>query len=615
MRFALCLDLAPYCKGGFLMNAVLASISQTQGTWQNAFMDPVDTELLAAQHPELMRETLKVYCGLVQASHTPTSLHSCAAANHLFVTGRCAMTIDWGYAFMYMYNVPPILQTFQVTGNRTQRAAPHSSAIELVGNLGVSPLPGSSRVYDRGERIVKECSQSTCPLATQDIIVTYSTNASSVFAGPSKASNSSSSSGSNSSSGISGSSGSSGTNGSGRGSNSSGNSSSGSSGRGSSSSSSISSSSVSSSSGGNGSGRRHHRCHGGNGSEGRGSTGSSSSFDQRSSMAESREDLGGQREQNSAPVAEDKQLVVDGRRTAWVNRAPYSVFIAGITTLCNPTIDETGRETRVYQTQRMSATSQTVSSIVLPPAVFEAAKRAMLKSKLDELGEDAAVRAHTLVTKDDFRGKGGPPLLGLGVPDFSDGEMASWWLQFDGKPEDELAMANEQLFFSAADSRRYFQALWKARYTYRNQAPDFTATPLVSRAHRLVMEEVALYAAAAPSFSMDIAVGGVKNRSIDAMQADPSSKQAMQAALWRATAFDESMLEAPASGLTPGQLGGSIAGPVAFVLLVALVALPFGLHSSRKKRHRTLWGASIPPKISRAAHRCGRPCLSACVMK
>lgn len=59
---------------------------------QNAFMDPVDTELLAAQHPELMRETLKVYRGLVQASHTPTyvsglitlfspSAHACA---HLF---------------------------------------------------------------------------------------------------------------------------------------------------------------------------------------------------------------------------------------------------------------------------------------------------------------------------------------------------------------------------------------------------------------------------------------------------------------------------------------------------------------------------------------------------
>eukprot|EP00967_Tisochrysis_lutea_P021010 scaffold23865_cov18-Tisochrysis_lutea.AAC.1 len=52
----------------------------------------------------------------------------------------------------------------------------------------------------------------------------------------------------------------------------------------------------------------------------------------------------------------------------------------------------------------------------------------------------------------------------------------------------------------------------------------------------------------------------LRRRSIDAMQADPSSKQTMQAALWRATAFDASMLEAPTSGLTPAQLAGSIAG-------------------------------------------------------
>eukprot|EP00983_Pelagomonas_calceolata_P037280 1136268-Pelagomonas_calceolata.AAC.4 len=33
-RFALCLDLAPYCQGGYVLNAILASMSQTQGTWQ-----------------------------------------------------------------------------------------------------------------------------------------------------------------------------------------------------------------------------------------------------------------------------------------------------------------------------------------------------------------------------------------------------------------------------------------------------------------------------------------------------------------------------------------------------------------------------------------------------
>uniref|UniRef100_A0A7S3R8N7 Guanylate cyclase domain-containing protein n=1 Tax=Dunaliella tertiolecta TaxID=3047 RepID=A0A7S3R8N7_DUNTE len=540
LRFALCLDLAPYCKGAFLLNAVMASVSQTQGTWQNAFMDPVDTELLAVQHPELMRETLQVYRSLAQASHLPTSLHSCAAVNHLFATGRCAMTIDWGYAFMYMYNIPPVLQTSEASGNRSsQRAAPHPFAIDLVDNVGVSPLPGSSRTYDRAERVVKECSPSTCPLATQEVIVTYSWNASNLLGSPSKASDGSGSSFNSSQS-------------------------------------------------------SHHSSGGGIRSDSSGSASSrTGSSDQESSRGASSSNLGSQQVQSSALTMGDKQLV-DGQRTAWVNRAPYSVFIAGITALCNPTLDTSGQETRVYQTQRMSAASQTVSSIVLPPAVFEAAKRAIFKSKLDKLGEGAAARAHALVTKGDLGVEGDLPFQA--VPDFSDEELASWWLEFEGKPEDELGDVSERMFLSVPDSRRYLQALWKARYTYRNQAPDFTATPVVSRAHRLVMEEAALYVAAAPSFSMDTAVGGVKKRSIDAMQADPSSKQTMQAALWRATAFDASMLEAPTSGLTPAQLAGSIAGPVVFTILVAVGALLLWLHSNRRKKHQTLWGASIPPK-------------------
>eukprot|EP00967_Tisochrysis_lutea_P055833 scaffold70372_cov18-Tisochrysis_lutea.AAC.1 len=151
-RFALCLDLAPYCQGAYVLNAILASISQTQGTWQliaciacdcipacsdnssphnsiadeqdeqvralffggrqflasafsrrqqwcatqstrmlheamaesyqtsclhqkspqNAFVDPMELELLSIKHPELMKEALQVYRDLAQASHLPT---------------------------------------------------------------------------------------------------------------------------------------------------------------------------------------------------------------------------------------------------------------------------------------------------------------------------------------------------------------------------------------------------------------------------------------------------------------------------------------------------------------------------------------------------------------
>ena len=54
------------------------------------------------------------------------------------------------------------------------RAPQPSSSIHVIGNLGVSPLPGSSRVYDREERVMKECASSViCPLAAQETITTY----------------------------------------------------------------------------------------------------------------------------------------------------------------------------------------------------------------------------------------------------------------------------------------------------------------------------------------------------------------------------------------------------------------------------------------------------------
>eukprot|EP00983_Pelagomonas_calceolata_P067304 1149426-Pelagomonas_calceolata.AAC.1 len=40
-----------------------------------------------------------------------------------------------------------------------------------------------------------------------------------------------------------------------------------------------------------------------------------------------------------------KQLVVDGQRAAWVNRAPYSVYPPAILTLCNPSLDDQGKDT------------------------------------------------------------------------------------------------------------------------------------------------------------------------------------------------------------------------------------------------------------------------------
>lgn len=163
---------------------------------------------------------------------------------------RFCITLTWRFpASLAVYNTPPVWQAGARTGtdNKTSaHAKPNAMGIDLVGNLGVAPLPGSSRVYDREERGIRGCSPSVCPLATQDVVVTYSKVAPSVPANQTAASD-------NSQSSVLG------------------------------------------------------------------------------------DNKGGSRSSNPA---------VDGQKDVWVNRAPYSVFIAGITTLCNPTLDSRGKETR-----------------------------------------------------------------------------------------------------------------------------------------------------------------------------------------------------------------------------------------------------------------------------
>eukprot|EP00983_Pelagomonas_calceolata_P030230 948125-Pelagomonas_calceolata.AAC.1 len=181
-----------------------------------------------------------------------------------------------------VYNSPRLDGTR--TTDSSNSSKPHPAAESLVGNVGVSPLPGSSRVYDRGERVVKECNPSTCPLANQDMVSTYSRISSELPANLTKPSNSSSSSSSQ--------------------------------------------------------GSQSHR----SGTEVGGWSERSSSTSSRGKQSN---EAGSQQEQKSNSVMGYKQLVVDEQRAAWVNRAPYSVYTPGIKTLCNPSLDSQGRDTGV----------------------------------------------------------------------------------------------------------------------------------------------------------------------------------------------------------------------------------------------------------------------------
>jgi hypothetical protein len=181
-----------------------------------------------------------------------------------------------------VYNSPRIVQAGSFDED-TNSTAPNPKAMSLVGNVGVSPLPGSERVYDRSTRNVRKCTNASnlCPLATEELVATYSSilAASNATAGGTKAR--------------------------------------GEDGRGD-----------------------------GNATEASDSSGRSSSSDSSNS---SRGDFNGTNSSWAQQVAPKRSHSLPGsdvkQHRVWVNRAPLSLHMAGITTMCNPTLNDLGQFT------------------------------------------------------------------------------------------------------------------------------------------------------------------------------------------------------------------------------------------------------------------------------
>ena len=64
-----------------------------------------------------------------------------------------------------------VYNEISLAGGEPRESKPYAE--ELVGNLGVAPMPGSARVYDRTEKSMVECDAATCPLATRHMVSEY----------------------------------------------------------------------------------------------------------------------------------------------------------------------------------------------------------------------------------------------------------------------------------------------------------------------------------------------------------------------------------------------------------------------------------------------------------
>ncbi|EAW36616.1 ABC transporter substrate-binding protein [Lyngbya sp. PCC 8106] len=127
--------------------AVASSFLQTQGTQQGAFFDS-DTMKPLVNNPAFI-EALAIY--KETATYGPTKpgneTLSAMEIRSLFLSGRCALTIDWGN-----------LGTLAMKSNSP-----------IKNQFGTAILPGSPKVLDRETGQLVTCNQSICPYSEEGI--------------------------------------------------------------------------------------------------------------------------------------------------------------------------------------------------------------------------------------------------------------------------------------------------------------------------------------------------------------------------------------------------------------------------------------------------------------
>ncbi len=126
--------------------SVAGAFIQTQGTQQGAFFDTdtmkplVNTEALAA--------TLDIFKEAASYGSPDESQHSLHETRGLFISGRCALTLDWGDI-------------------GTLAIDPQTS--KVIDKIGAQVLPGSAQVLDRATGKLVACTKTLCPYAVEGV--------------------------------------------------------------------------------------------------------------------------------------------------------------------------------------------------------------------------------------------------------------------------------------------------------------------------------------------------------------------------------------------------------------------------------------------------------------
>lgn len=141
-----CLAMKRSAQSYWMYISIASAFLQSQGTKQGAFFDTTNMQPL--YNNAGAAAALNIYKTLSKLGPPDQLNNDVGDSRGLFVTGRCALSLDWG-------DIGPLAT------DKTQS--------KVIDKVGAVILPGSKQVWDRSKNQLVDCDSTLCPYATNGI--------------------------------------------------------------------------------------------------------------------------------------------------------------------------------------------------------------------------------------------------------------------------------------------------------------------------------------------------------------------------------------------------------------------------------------------------------------
>src|SRR5438034_2369077 len=141
-----CLAMKRSAQTYWMYSSIASAFIQSQGTKQGAFFDTNNMQPL--YNNPAAAKGLGIYKTLSKLGPPDQLNNDVGDSRGLFVTGRCALSLDWG-------DIGPLAV------DKTQS--------KVIDKVGAVILPGSKQVLDRSSGQLADCNSTLCPYATNGV--------------------------------------------------------------------------------------------------------------------------------------------------------------------------------------------------------------------------------------------------------------------------------------------------------------------------------------------------------------------------------------------------------------------------------------------------------------